>query len=145
MALLSFGFGSGLSPWMPGTAGTAAGLVLFPVLALLPVDLYFLVVTLAAVLGIYICGYAAQRLGVHDHPGIVFDEFVGLWLSLALVPREWPWLLAGFVVFRVVDIVKPWPISWCDRNVHGGLGIMLDDVLAGVVTLGLLTVAEFWI
>lgn len=145
VALLGFGFGSGLFPWIPGTAGTAVGLALFPLLALLPLDLYLLAVALAAVLGIYICGYAAHRLGVHDHPGIVFDEFVGLWIALALVPREWPWLLAGFFLFRAIDMIKPWPISWCDRSVHGGIGIMLDDVLAGVASLGLLAVAEAWI
>ena len=77
-------------------------------------------------------GKVADDLRVHDHEGIVWDEMVGMWITLWLVPEGWWWLLIGFVVFRIVDILKPWPISWVDRNVHGGVGIMLDDVLAGV-------------
>lgn len=78
------------------------------------------------------CGYAADRLGVHDHPGIVFDEFVGFWLTMLGAPTGWVWVLAGFILFRVFDIAKPWPIKWLDRNIKGGVGIMIDDVLAGI-------------
>ena len=74
----------------------------------------------------------ARDLGVHDHGGIVWDEMVGIWITLWLAPAGWQWLLLGFGLFRLFDIVKPWPIRWIDRQVHGGLGIMLDDVLAGV-------------
>jgi phosphatidylglycerophosphatase A len=74
----------------------------------------------------------AEDLRVHDHEGIVWDEMVGMWITLWLVPEGWGWLLVGFLLFRLFDILKPWPISWIDRHVHGGVGIMLDDVLAGV-------------
>jgi len=84
-----------------------------------------------------LCGKVAQDLGVHDHEGIVWDEFAGIWITFWLVPAGWQWLLLSFVVFRVLDIVKPWPLSWVDRNVTGGLGIMLDDILAGFAACAL--------
>lgn len=98
-----------------------------------PVYLGFLVLTF--VFGVWICGRTAEDIGVHDHGGIVWDEFVGLWLALLLVPPGWIWLVAGFVLFRFFDILKPWPIAWCDRHVEGGMGIMIDDVLAGLMAL----------
>ena len=93
---------------------------------------YAVLLAAGLVFGVWLCGKVARDLGVHDHEGIVWDEMVGMWITLWLVPEGWWWLLIGFVVFRIVDILKPWPISWVDRNVHGGVGIMLDDVLAGV-------------
>jgi len=74
-----------------------------------------------------------RQLQVHDHPGIVWDEFVGFWITLWAVPLDWRWVIAGFVVFRLYDIVKPWPVSVLDRKVGGGFGIMIDDILAGVM------------
>jgi phosphatidylglycerophosphatase A len=139
--LLAFGFGSGLAPRAPGTAGTVAALPLYLLLSALPLAAYTAVVLAAAVLGVLICGVASRRLGVHDHPGIVWDEFVGLWIALWAVPVTPAWVLAGFVLFRFFDIVKPWPIKAADRNVTGGVGIMLDDILAGVATCGLLHLA----
>lgn len=138
--LLAFGFGSGLSPKAPGTAGSLLAMLLFPLLALLPLPGYLLVVALTIVAGIWLCGAAARRLGVHDHGGIVLDEIAGVWLAMAAAPTTWPWMLAGFVVFRFFDILKPWPISWLDRRVSGGLGIMVDDLLAGVFTWLILAV-----
>ena len=86
-----------------------------------------------ALLGIWICGAASRQLGVHDHGGIVWDEFVGYWITMWAVPVDWVWILAGFLVFRVFDIVKPWPIRALDRKVKGGFGIMVDDIVAGVM------------
>lgn len=129
---LAFGFGSGLAPRAPGTVGTGAALLIYLLLPL-PWPAYLLAVVVTAVAGIWICGQASIRLGVHDHGGIVWDEFVGLWITLFLVPRSWPWVVSGFLLFRLLDIVKPWPVRWADRHVSGGLGIMLDDVLAGVL------------
>ncbi|MFT4769107.1 MAG: phosphatidylglycerophosphatase A [Glaciecola sp.] len=131
--LLAFGFGSGLSPKAPGTVGTIAALPFYWFMASQPLWIYSLIVIVAALLGIWICGRASTALGVHDHPGIVWDEFVGIWIALWAVPFEPLWILAGFLVFRVFDIAKPWPISWLDRHVTGGFGIMIDDVLAGVL------------
>lgn len=133
--LLAFGFGSGLSRIMPGTAGTLAAIPFYFLLSALPLWLYIVIVAACCVWGIYLCAYAAKKIGVHDHGGIVWDEFVGFWITMIAVPSGWQWLLAGFVLFRVFDMVKPWPISWLDRRVHGGLGIMLDDVVAGVMAL----------
>ncbi len=139
LLLLAFGFGSGLSPKAPGTAGTLVAAGLYPLLALLPLNLYLALLLGVVIAGVGICGYAARRLGVHDHAGIVWDELAGFWLAMTAFPSTWPWLLAGFVLFRFFDIVKPWPISWLDRNLTGGLGIMLDDLVAGALTWVVLT------
>ncbi|MDP5053489.1 MAG: phosphatidylglycerophosphatase A [Congregibacter sp.] len=132
--LLAFGFGSGLSPKAPGTVGTVAALPLYGLFASQPLWIYSSIVVLAGLLGIWVCDRASKALGVHDHPGIVWDEFVGLWIALWAVPVEPLWILAGFLVFRIFDIAKPWPIGWLDRHVHGGFGIMIDDVVAGLMT-----------
>ena len=93
---------------------------------------FALLVLLSFVLGVWLCEVTARNLGVHDHPGIVWDEFVGYWLTMLFAPAGWQWLLLGFILFRIFDIIKPWPIGWIDRRVSGGMGIMLDDVLAGI-------------
>lgn len=138
---LAFGFGSGLSPKAPGTFGTLAALPLYGLIANQPLWLYGGIVLFAAVIGVWICDRASRALGVHDHPGIVWDEFVGLWIALYAVPVEAAWILAGFVVFRVFDIAKPWPIGWLDQKVSGGFGIMIDDIVAGVLTCLVLHIA----
>lgn len=131
--LLAFGFGSGLAAKAPGTFGTLVGLLLFLPLAMLPWYGYVLMLLVTTAAGIWICGRTADDLGIHDHGGIVWDEFVGLWITLFMVPMDWRWILAGFALFRLLDILKPWPIKWADKQVEGGLGIMLDDVLAGIM------------
>lgn len=130
---LAFGFGSGLSPKAPGTAGTVVAIPLYLLIAEWSLLHYTVLVLLAAVVGVWICGAASRQLNVHDHPGIVWDEFVGFWITMWAIPPDWIWVLAGFVVFRVYDIVKLWPVSVLDRKVGGGFGIMIDDVLAGVM------------
>ncbi|MDG1693463.1 MAG: phosphatidylglycerophosphatase A [Porticoccaceae bacterium] len=129
--MLAFGFGSGLLPKAPGTMGSLAAIPLWLLLIQLPVVFYWLAILIAAVVGVYICGSAASKLGVHDHAGIVWDEFVGLWIAMAFLPPTFGSIICGFVLFRLFDIVKPWPISWLDKNIHGGLGIMIDDIVAG--------------
>lgn len=129
---LAFGFGSGLSPKAPGTMGTLAAIPLYLPLAKLPLMGYALVVLVSFIVGCWLCGEAAKRLGVHDFGGIVWDEFVGYWITMFAAPAGWLWIAVGFVLFRVFDIWKPWPIRVADQQVHGGLGIMLDDVLAGI-------------
>ncbi|MBL4583594.1 MAG: phosphatidylglycerophosphatase A [Pseudomonadales bacterium] len=131
--MLAFGFGSGLAPFAPGTAGTVAAIPLFLLLNMLPAELYLAACALTFVVGIPICGASAKALGVKDHSGIVWDEFVGFWVTMAFAPSGWIWLVLGFAFFRLFDIAKPWPISWVDRNVGGGFGIMLDDLLAGLL------------
>ena len=138
---LAFGFGSGLSPVAPGTAGTVASLPFAAMLVQLPLPIALAVVVVSFFVGIYLCGETGRRLGVHDHGGIVWDEFVGMWLVLIFVPFHWAWWLAAFALFRFFDAVKPWPISWLDRKVEGGLGVMIDDILAAIYALAILAVA----
>ena len=131
--MLGFGLGSGLSPKAPGTVGTLVGMLLF-----LPVLVWsewsaWLIFILGLFFGNAICGKSSKYMQVHDHGGIVWDEFVGIWLVLLLLPEQnWVYWIAAFVVFRVFDIWKPWPIKQVDEKVTGGFGIMLDDVLAAV-------------
>jgi phosphatidylglycerophosphatase A len=127
----AFGFGAGLSPKAPGTVGT---LVAVPIVMLMMhfgwiAHLVFTVVAFLA--GIYICGESARRLGEHDHGGIVWDEITGYSVTMLAAPANWYWLVGGFVLFRFFDIVKPWPIREADHSLSGGLGIMLDDIIAG--------------
>ena len=140
--LIAAGFGSGLAPRAPGTFGTLAALIPWWPLHFLSPWHYWIVIALGFVVGIYICGKTARDLRTHDHGAIVWDEFIGVWIALAWLPTNGVWIVAGFVLFRLFDIWKPWPIRWCDRNIHGGLGIMLDDVLAGAFALVLLQAAR---
>ena len=137
--ILAFWFGSGLSPRGPGTAGTVAAIRLL--LRGLPLPAYLLLTAALFGFGCWVCGESARKLGVHDYGGIVFDEVVGLLVTgIPLLPalgwlapgQQWSGLLAAFLLFRLFDIWKPWPIAWFDRRVEGGLGIMLDDLLAAV-------------
>lgn len=145
---LAFGFGSGLSPKAPGTAGTLVAIPLYLLLAELSLIPYVIMLLVSFAVGVYLCGKTADDLGVHDHPGIVWDEFVGYWITMLLAPAGWSWVIIGFILFRIFDVLKPWPIRWLDKHVHGGLGIMIDDVLAGVfawlVLQGLFQVWTLW-
>jgi phosphatidylglycerophosphatase A len=129
--LLALGFGSGLLPKAPGTAGTLAAIPVYLLVQPLAWPSYLALTAVLFVAGIAICAHTAARLGVHDHPGIVWDEIVGYLVTMTLAPAGWPWIATGFVLFRFFDVLKPWPIRWCDRQVHGGFGIMLDDLIAG--------------
>ncbi|MBY7859928.1 phosphatidylglycerophosphatase A [Vibrio fluvialis] len=148
--LLATGFGSGLSPVVPGTMGTLASVPFYLLLAQLPLTLYIVVVIAASLIGIKICQVTSDDMQVHDHGSIVWDEFAGFWITMLIVPVlqlpvfEWKWLLAGFVLFRFFDMVKPWPIGWLDKRVHGGLGIMLDDLVAGVMSALALALGGYW-
>ena len=136
---LAFGLGSGASPLAPGTVGTLFALLIYwGLLTKLNLGNYLLLLVLAFFIGIWLCGKTAKDLGTHDHSGIVWDEFVGFWITMFAVPAQIEWLLIGFVLFRLFDICKPWPINWIDNNLSGGIGIMLDDVVAGVYALILL-------
>ncbi len=130
---LALGFGSGLIPFMPGTFGSLAALpLLIPFLYLPPATL-LIVAVLASAIGIYLCGKTADDMQVHDHGSIVWDEVAGILLTFLWVPLSLWTVLAGFLLFRFFDIVKPWPIGPVDKYVSGGLGIMLDDIIAGLM------------
>lgn len=139
---IACGLGAGLSPFAPGTVGSLVALLPWLALRELP-PAYFAIALIAAfALGVWACDWAVRQLRIADPGALVWDEFVGQWIALTpllLWSRDWPWVFAGFILFRIFDIVKPWPVSWADRNVHGGLGVMLDDVLAGIYAAIVLT------
>ena len=142
---LAFGFGSGLAPKAPGTFGTLAAVPVYLLMTLLPTASYLGITVLVIAVGIWICDRSSRLLAVHDHPGIVWDEIAGYLITMMLAPAGWQWVVGGFVLFRFFDIVKPPPIGWLDRQVSGGLGIMLDDVVAGIFAfLVLQLLATFW-
>jgi phosphatidylglycerophosphatase A len=139
--LLALGFGSGLAPVAPGTFGSLVGLAFALALAPLGLAWNLLAVVVATVAGIWICGESARRLGVHDHPAIVWDEVAGMMIAMLAAPDAWWGAPAAFLLFRIFDIAKPWPIREIDHGMGGGAGIMLDDVLAGLfAALGLLLI-----
>jgi phosphatidylglycerophosphatase A len=141
---LAFGFGSGLAPKAPGTAGTLAAVPLYLLLTPLSASGYLAVVLAVALAGIWICGRASAKLGTHDHPGIVWDEFAGFLATMIPASGSWISLVAGFALFRLFDIWKPWPIRVADKKVGGGFGIMLDDLLAGVpAAVGVAVLARY--
>lgn len=131
----ALGFGSGLSPFFPGTCGTIVAIPIYLLLHFLPTTAYIISVALLFIVGIRICSTTAKKLKVHDHPGIVWDEIVGFLITMTFAPFSWKWIVLGFILFRIFDIVKPWPIRCADKNLSSGFGIMADDLLAAVYAL----------
>ena len=144
ITLLALGFGTGVMKSAPGTFGTVAGLPFLWALVVLTPLQSALVISLAAIAGIWICGHASKKLQLDDPGCVVWDEMVGLWITLWALPLTGVSLLLGFLLFRAFDIVKPWPISWFDRNVKGGLGIMVDDLIAGLFAAFVLRLLLVW-
>jgi phosphatidylglycerophosphatase A len=140
---LAFGFGSGCAPKAPGTFGTLAAVPLYLIMNSLALEIYIGVCLFAFILGVWFCSHASKALGVHDHGGIVWDEFVGYWIAMIAAPEGWLWVFVGFVLFRLFDIWKPWPIRLLDKRVSGGFGIMIDDVVAGIYALVGMQIAAF--
>jgi phosphatidylglycerophosphatase A len=136
--LLAFGLGSGCAPVAPGTFGTLTAVIFYVPLSLLSLPLYLAVLAVVIVAGVGLCGRTSRDLGVHDHGGIVWDEFAGYFVTMIAAPPGWQGIVLGFILFRLFDIWKPWPIRWLDKQVAGGLGIMVDDLLAGLYALVLL-------
>ncbi len=134
--LLAFGLGSGCAPKAPGTFGTLAAIPFWWLLLQdVPLIPYICVLIAGFAFGVYLCEQTSKDLGVHDHGGIVWDEWIGLWITYLALPSGIEWIIIGFALFRFFDIIKPWPIKWLDQKVHGGFGIMIDDVLAGIFAL----------
>jgi phosphatidylglycerophosphatase A len=147
---LACGFGSGLAPIAQGTCGSLVALAPWLLLRELSLPSYLLVLLAGFGVGVWACDVAGRALGVDDHRSLVWDEFIGQWIALlplllpALLPSSgfaWWMLLAGFALFRLFDVWKPWPIRWLDRRVKGGFGVMIDDVLAGVFAAIVLALA----
>ena len=140
---IAFGAGAGLAPRAPGTAGTAVAIPIYLAIATQPIAIYLLAVAVVIAAGVWACGRTARELGVHDHPGIVLDEVAGFLVAMTGLPNDWWWIAAAFVAFRLLDIAKPWPISLADRRIGGGLGIVLDDVMAGALACAALHAARY--
>lgn len=143
--LIATGFGAGLAPRAPGTVGTAVALLPWLALRELPLPGYLLALLLAFALGVWAANRVIARIGIEDPGLVVWDEFVGLWITLIAAPPGWPWMVAGFVAFRVFDIAKPWPVSWADAKLKGGFGAMFDDALAGLYALALMQGLAWWL
>ncbi len=133
---IAAGFGAGFSPKAPGTVGTAVAVIVWWfALKDLPMLPYLIVLASAFLIGVFAAQWVIRRTGVEDPSLVVWDEFVGVWITLMFAPSGWYAPLLGFIVFRVFDIWKPWPVSWADRELSGGFGTMVDDAIAGIYAL----------
>jgi phosphatidylglycerophosphatase A len=141
--LLAFGFGAGLSPWAPGTAGTLLALPAAWLMMDWPLAWRAAVVVAAVVCGVFICDASARRLGMHDYPGIVFDEIAAMLLVALVLPKHPVWFASAFILFRIFDILKPWPIRDLDHRLKGGIGIMLDDLMAALYAMACLKAVHY--
>ena len=146
---LGLGLGSGLPRRAPGTWGTVGGLLVGIPLMSLGVAPFFIITILSCIIGVWICGRTSELMGGHDNPHIVWDEWAGMWITLLPFsylgfaqggfwqnisqPVAMLGLISAFILFRFFDIIKPPPIGWADKKVAGGLGIMLDDIIAGIM------------
>lgn len=135
---LALGFGSGLSPKAPGTMGTLAAIPLYLLCSQLSLNIFIVITVFISIVGIWICDKASKDAGVHDHGAIVWDEIAGFFITMVAVPATWQAVIVGFILFRILDIAKPWPISIADKKVGGGFGIMLDDIIAGILACALM-------
>ncbi|MGB4881800.1 MAG: phosphatidylglycerophosphatase A [Neisseria sp.] len=145
ICLLGFGFGTGLAPKAPGTFGTLPALPLAALCMALGIEGFWLALLclFLFIVGISICNHTEAQLGVHDYGGIVWDEIVAMMLILAFIPATWLWWLVAFATFRFFDAVKPQPIKWFDQQVSGGFGVMLDDIIAALMSLLLLKLGAY--
>ena len=141
---VAFGFGSGLAPLAPGTAGTLFAIPAYWLIKPFYTDFEFLLLIAAAfALGVWACARTGRDLGITDYGGMVWDEIVAFWLVLLMVPGEFLWQLSAFVLFRIFDIVKPQPIRFFDATLKGGFGVMFDDLIAAFYALFVLSVWKF--
>ncbi|MBL4608404.1 MAG: phosphatidylglycerophosphatase A [Pseudomonadales bacterium] len=142
---LALGFGSGTAPFAPGTFGTLAAIPIFLILGQLSLQTYLISLLIISITGIWICGKTAHDWGIHDHPAIVWDEFAGFLVTMIAAPMEWKWIVIGFLLFRLFDIWKPYPIKMLDTEVSGGFGIMVDDIVAGLYALIILQLLIYYL
>ena len=131
------GFGSGLIKPAPGTWGTLlAGVPVYLLLVQLPALYFWVSIAFVCIIGVWFCHKTEQDIGVHDHSSIVWDEVAGYLVTMSIITTpHWVWMLVGFCLFRFFDIVKPFPVKQVDRTLGGGLGVMLDDIVAGLFAL----------
>jgi Phosphatidylglycerophosphatase A and related proteins len=130
---LAVGLGSGLSPIMPGTMGSLMAIPLWLLFYGLTPMLYWVFILVTFIFGCFLCQKTSDDTHTHDSGHIVWDEFVGMWITLFFIPQiSILWVTIAFVAFRIFDMAKPWPIRWFDKRVPGGFGIMVDDVIAAI-------------
>lgn len=129
---IAFGFGSGLVPFAPGTFGTLLAIPFYLCLRSLSLPAYLLFVIAFIAFSSWLCDYISEQTKTHDHPGMCIDEFAGFFVTMINAPAGILWIILGFALFRLFDIWKPWPIRYLDEHLHGGFGMVFDDVVAGL-------------
>jgi phosphatidylglycerophosphatase A len=137
---VAFGFGSGTIPIAPGTFGTLMAIPFYLLFQPLPLPFYVLFTLLFFAVSAWICERVSRDTHTHDHPGMCIDEFAGFFVTMIHAPTGLPWIIVGFLLFRLFDIWKPWPIRELDEKVHGGIGMVLDDIVAGVFAMVLIQI-----
>ncbi len=135
---IGFGLGSGAMPFAPGTFGTLMAIPFYILIHFLPFYFYLFFVLCFVIASAWLCDYLSKKIQIHDHPGMCIDEFAGFFVTMIAAPFSFAWILYGFILFRVFDIWKPWPIRWLDKNVPGGIGMVLDDVVAGLFAMAII-------
>lgn len=141
LKLIATFFEIGKFPKAPGTVATLATIPLFMMMSLLPELTYMTLVIVIVIVGLFAAQAYEADILQHDSKEIVIDEVAGFLITMTLVPCNWKTILAGFILFRLFDIFKPWPISYLDENVKGGAGVMVDDIAAGIISNVLLQMA----
>lgn len=141
---IAFGFGIGAVPFAPGTFGTLLAIPFYLAFRILTPSQYLLLLTVFTLASIWLCDKVAKEIKVHDHPGMCLDEFIGFWVTMFAAPHGSIWILIGFILFRLFDIWKPWPIRLMDEKMQGGLGIIADDIAAGIYSCIILHIL-YWV
>lgn len=141
---IAFGFGSGAFPVAPGTMGTLIAIPFYLAIQPLAHSVYFIIVLLAALASMWLCNKVSREIGIHDHQGMCIDEVIGYLVTMYAAPHGIKWIIIGFLLFRLFDIWKPQPIRYIDEKFTGGIGMILDDVLAGIYSCIILHILS-WI
>ncbi len=141
---IAFGFGSGAVPFAPGTFGTLMAIPFYLAMQSLSHNMYLFLVILITLASMWLCNKVTQEINIHDHSGMCLDEIVGYLVTMYAAPHGLIWIILGFLFFRLFDIWKPWPINYIDKQVSGGIGIILDDVLAGIYSLMVLRILAWF-
>jgi phosphatidylglycerophosphatase A len=142
---IAFGFGSGAFPVAPGTAGTVVAAIFYLGLRYLPLGEYLLFTLIFSIVSIWLLDQLSREIQVHDHPGMCLDEFAGYFVTMINAPWGFSWMLLGFILFRLFDIWKPWPISWLDKHIHGGFGMVIDDIAAGALAMIVMQIIHYFV
>lgn len=141
---IAFGFGVGAIPFAPGTFGTLLAACFYSLILDFSFSTRLIITLLLTIVAIIICGKVSRNIKIHDHPGMCLDEFPGFFVAMLFAPQTMKGLIIAFILFRIFDILKPWPINWIDKNIHGGFGMVFDDVVAGIVVALIFIVSGYF-